>query len=199
MPTIKEMNERMDALNKEWLTKFVPLYKAGSNLKREMYKRIFGAGNKGGFNTAMQELPTIGYSTKPIYVDPKSVRNAPASFKFGKSTTDSKGKKKKGKPIKSLYFPEGYAQLKSKTSAKLPLQLSGNLKGGFFKSEVVKDGLSVSVTLPDSETLKVEGLQYGHGTFQGYGDIFLPTEIEEKEFLLLHGQLVVDAINEYLR
>jgi hypothetical protein len=199
MPTIKEMNARLDALNKEWLNKFVPLYKAGTNLKRVMFKRIFGSGNKGGFNTAMQELPTIPYSTTPIYVDPKSVRNAPASFKFGKPTTDSKGKKKKGKPIKSLYFPEGYAQLKSKTSAKLPLQLTGNLKGGFLKSEVVKEGLSVSVTLPDSETLKAEGLQYGHGTFQGYGAIFLPTDIEEKEFLEKHGQYVVDAINESLK
>lgn len=199
MPTIKEMNARMDALNKEWNTNFKPLYRAGNNLKRVMFKRIFGKGNTGGSNTEMQKLPTFGYSTTPLYVDPNSLRNAPASFKFGKPTIDSKGKKKKGKPIKSLYFPLGYAQLKTKTSATLPLQLTGKLAGGFDKSEVVKDGLSVSVTLPDSEVDKAEGLQYGNRNFKGYGTIFQPTDMEQEEFLLLHGQYVVDVINEYLK
>jgi hypothetical protein len=193
MPTIKEMNLRMDALNKEWNTNFKPLYRAGTNLKRVMFKRIFGKGNSGGYNTAMQELPTKDYSTEPIYVDPKSLRNAPASFKFGKPTTDSKGKTKKGKPIKSLYFAGGYAELKTKTSATLPLQLTGKLAGGFFKSEVIKDGLSVEVTLPESELGKSKGLE------KKYGIIFQPTDMEEEEFLLLHGQYLVDAINESLK
>jgi hypothetical protein len=199
MPTIKEMNLRLDALNKEWATKFVPLYRAGNNLKRVMQKRIFGTGSSGGYNSAMQKLPTYSYSSTPIYVDPKSLRNAPASFKFGKPTIDSKGKTRKGKPIKSLYFPEGYAQLKSKTSATLPLQLSGNLKGGFFQSEVIKDGLSVSLILPDSEADKAEGLQYGNRNFKGYGVIFQPTDMEQEEFLLLHGKYLVEVINELLK
>jgi len=199
MPTIKETNAKLDALYSDWLKEFKPLYRAGMNLKRVMFKRIFGKGKSGGYNSNMDSLPTDPYSTKPIYVDPNSLRNAPASFKFGKGTTDSKGKTKKGKPIKSLYFPEGYAQLKTKTSATLPLQLTGKLAGGFLQSEVVKDGLSVEVTLPDSEELKAEGLQYGHGTFRGYGTIFQPTDIEQDEFLELHGQYVVDAINEMLK
>lgn len=193
MPTIKEMNLRMDALNKEWNTNFKPLYRAGTNLKRVMFKRIFGKGNSGGYNTAMQELPTKDYSTEPIYVDPKSLRNAPASFKFGKPTTDSKGKTKKGKPIKSLYFAGGYAELKTKTSATLPLQLTGKLAGGFLQSEVIKDGLSVELTLPESELGKSKGLE------KKYGVIFQPTDMEEEEFLLLHGQYLVDAINEMLK
>lgn len=193
MPTIKEMNARMDALNKEWVVNFKPLYRAGTNLKRVMFKRIFGKGNSGGYNTAMQELPTKDYSTEPIYVDPKSLRNAPASFKFGKPTTDSKGKTKKGKPIKSLYFAGGYAQLKTKTSATLPLQLTGKLAGGFLQSEVIKDGLSVELTLPESELGKSKGLE------KKYGVIFQPTDMEEEEFLLLHGQYLVDAINEMLK
>ena len=193
MATIKEMNARMDALNKEWLTNFKPLYRAGTNLKRVMFKRIFGKGRSGGFNTAMDSLPTEPYSTTPIYVDPNSLRNAPASFKFGKPTTDSKGKTKKGKPIKSLYFAGGYAELKTKTSATLPLQLTGKLAGGFDKSEVVKEGLKVSVTLPDSEVGKAEGLE------NKYGVIFQPTDIEQEEFLLKHGQYVVDVINELLK
>jgi hypothetical protein len=199
MATIKEMNARMDALNKEWLTNFKPLYRAGNNLKREMFKRIFGKGSSGGYNSEMQSLPTYPYSTKPLYVDPNSLRNAPASFKFGKPTIDSKGKKKKGKPIKSLYFQGGYAELKTKTSAKLPLQLTGKLAGGFLQSEVIKDGLSVSVTLPDSEVDKAEGLQYGNRNFKGYGTIFQPTDMEQEEFLLLHGQYLVEVINELLK
>jgi hypothetical protein len=193
MPTIKEMNLRMDALNKEWNTNFKPLYRAGTNLKRVMFKRIFGKGNSGGYNTAMESLPTKDYSVEPIYVDPKSLRNAPASFKFGKPTTDSKGKTKKGKPIKSLYFAGGYAELKTKTSAKLPLQLTGKLAGGFLQSEVIKDGLSVEVTLPESELGKSKGLE------KKYGIIFQPTDMEEEEFLLLHGQYLVEAINESLK
>jgi hypothetical protein len=199
MPTIKEMNARMDALNKEWLTNFKPLYRAGNNLKRVMFKRIFGSGTKGGYNSEMQSLPTFPYSTTPIYVDPNSVRNAPASFKFGKKTIDSKGKTKKGKPIKSLYFQGGYAELKTKTSAKLPLQLTGKLAGGFLQSEVLKDGLSVSVTLPDSEVDKADGLQFGNRNFKGYGVIFEPTDFEQEDFLLKHGQYVVDVINELLK
>jgi hypothetical protein len=199
MATIKEMNARMDALNKEWLTNFKPLYRAGTNLKRVMFKRIFGKGRSGGYNTAMDSLPTDPYSTTPIYVDPNSLRNAPASFKFGKPTTDSKGKTKKGKPIKSLYFAGGYAELKTKTSATLPLQLTGKLAGGFLQSEVIKEGLSVSVTLPDSEVDKAEGLQYGNRNFKGYGTIFQPTDMEQEEFLLKHGQYVVDVINELLK
>jgi len=193
MPTIKEMNLRMDALNKEWNTNFKPLYRAGTNLKRVMFKRIFGKGNSVGYNTAMESLPTKDYSVEPIYVDPKSLRNAPASFKFGKPTTDSKGKTKKGKPIKSLYFAGGYAELKTKTSAKLPLQLTGKLAGGFLQSEVIKDGLSVEVTLPESELGKSQGLE------KKYGIIFQPTDMEEEEFLLLHGQYLVEAINESLK
>ena len=193
MATIKEMNARMDALNKEWLTNFKPLYRAGTNLKRVMFKRIFGKGRSGGFNSNMDSLPTDPYSTTPIYVDPNSLRNAPASFKFGKPTTDSNGKTKKGKPIKSLYFQGGYAELKTKTSATLPLQLTGKLAGGFLQSEVVKEGLKVSVTLPDSEVGKAEGLE------NKYGTIFQPTDMEQEEFLELHGQYVVDVINELLK
>lgn len=199
MATIKEMNQRLDALNKEWVSNFRPLYRAGSNLKRVMFKRIFGKGSSGGFNSEMQDLPTRPYSTTPIYVDPKSLRNAPSSFKFGKSTTDSKGKKKKGKPIKSLYFQGGYAELKSKTSAKLPLQLTGKLAGGFLNSEMLKDGLTIDITLPDSETEKVKGLEYGNRYSKGYGVIFQPTDIEEIEFLELHGQYIVEAINDLLK
>ena len=199
MPTIKEMNARMDALNKEWVVNFKPLYRAGTNLKRVMFKRIFGKGSNGGYNSEMQSLPTYPYSTNPIYVDPNSLRNAPASFKFGKPTIDSKGKKKKGKPIKSLYFQGGYAELKTKTSAKLPLQLTGKLAGGFQKSEMLEDGLTIDITLPDSEVLKAEGLEYGNRYSKGYGTIFQPTDMEQEEFLLLHGKYIVDAINEMLK
>jgi len=193
MATIKETNDKLDKLYSSWLKEFRPLYRAGTNLKRVMFKRIFGKGNSGGFNTAMQKLPTKSYSIKPIYVDPDSLRNAPASFKFGKSTTNSKGKTKKGKPIKSLYFPDGYAQLKTKTSAKLPLQLTGKLAGAFFESEIVKDGLVVELILPESQEEKSKGLE------KKYGTIFQPTDVEQEEFLLLHGKYVVEQINEILK
>lgn len=193
MPTVKETNLKIDAIYNGWVKDFRPLFRAGENLKRVMFKRIFGTGANGGKNTEMKDLPTTAYSTTPIYVDPKSLRNAPASFKFGKATIDSKGKKKKGKPIKSLYFAGGYAELKSKTSAKLPLQLTGKLAGGFQKSDVVKDGLKIKVVLPDSEIDKSEGLE------DKYGVIFQPSEEEQLKFLQKHGEFIVEQINEMLK
>jgi hypothetical protein len=193
MPTIKEINIKMDALYNGWLKNFRPLYRAGNNLKRVMIKRIFGKGSSGGYNSEMKKLPTRPYSTKAIYVSANSLRSAPASFKFGKPTTDSKGKTKKGKPIKSLYFPQGYAQLKTKTSAKLPLQLTGNLFGAFVKSGQSNDGLSWELDIDESQDGKIDGLE------RKYGFIFQPTDEEEKQFLLLHGQYVVEQINDMLK
>ena len=193
MATIKELNIRMDALYNGWLKDFRPLYRAGNNLKRVMLKRIFGKGSSGGYNSDMKKLPTRPYSKKPMYISATSLRNAPASFKFGKPTIDSKGKTKKGKPIKSLYFPNGYAELKSKTSAKLPLQLTGNLLGAFTKSGETNDGLSWELNIDESQDGKIDGLE------GKYGIIFQPTDMEEKEFLMLHGQYVVEQINLLLK
>jgi hypothetical protein len=171
MPTPAEIQKSLDNLYQGFTSNFTVLYAPVRELKRIMFKRIFGTGSSGGSNTAGEKLPTKPYSTTPIYVSPRSLRNAPSKFKVGK----------RGTPIKSLFFPGGYAQLKQGTSAKLPLELTGRLKGGFLSEEVITEGLEAAIALPGSETGKVDGLEAMYGT------IFLPTK--EEHAILLAEQI----------
>jgi len=178
MPTPAEIQKNLDILYEGWTSKFTPLYVAVRELKRIMFKRIFGTGSSGGTNTAGEKLPTKPYSTKPIYVSPRSLASAPSKFKVGK----------RGEPIESLYFPGGYAELKKGTSRKLPLELTGKLKGGFLSEEVITEGLEAAIALPGSETGKVDGLEAKYGT------IFLPTKEEQDEMLQDHAEELVQQI-----
>ena len=176
--TAEEVNKNLDLLFEGWKSKFTALYGPVREFKRIMFKRIFGTGSRGGTNTAGEKLPTKPYSTTPIYVSPRSLRNAPSKFKVGK----------RGEPIESLYFPGGYAQLKQGTSAKLPLELTGRLKGGFLTSEVITEGLNAAITVPTSELGKIEGLE------AKYGIIFLPTKEEQEAMLEEHAILLAEQI-----
>jgi hypothetical protein len=184
MPTPAQIQKNLDELYNDWTSKFTALYGPVRELKRIMFKRIFGTGSSRGSNSAGEKLPTKPYSTTPIYVSPRSLTNAPAKFKFGKPPEGES----KGKPIKSLYFPDGYAQLKRETSRKLPLELTGKLKGGFLSEDVITEGLEASIAVPASEEGKVEGLE------KKYGPIFVPTAEEQAEMLEDHAQQLVEQI-----
>jgi hypothetical protein len=185
MPTPAEIQKNLDALYSDWTNKFTALYGPVRELKRIMFKRIFGTGSSGGTNSAGDKLPSVPYKTTPIYVSPRTLASAPSRFKVGKL----------GEPIKSLYFPDGYAQLKQETSRKLPLELTGRLKGGFLSQEVITEGLTAGIGLPESEKEKAKGLQFGNGKrFKGYGEIFKPTAEEQAEMLQDHAQQLVEQI-----
>jgi hypothetical protein len=181
--TIKEFEQKSEAITEAWRSNFIPLYRAVEDLKGLMFLRIFGTGTTGGSNSAGDKLPTVPYSTTPIYVSPSSVKNAPSSFKKGK----------RGTPIQSLYFPNGYAQLKSQTSAVLPLQLTGALKFGFQTSGIENNGLESSITIISSELGKVEGLE------NKYGAIFEPTNEEINEFEISLSEFITEAFNKGLQ
>jgi len=184
MPTPAEIQKNLDVLYEGWTSKFTALYGPVRELKRIMFKRIFGTGSSGGTNTAGEKLPTVPYSTKPIYVSPRALASAPSKYKVGKL----------GEPIKSLYFPGGYAELKKGTSRKLPLELTGRLKGGFLSSDVLTEGLEAAITVPASEEGKIDGLEAKYGT------IFLPTPEEQAEMLEEHAaelvQQIINAMNK---
>jgi hypothetical protein len=184
MPTPAEIQKNLDELYNDWTNKFTALYGPVRELKRIMFKRIFGTGSSGGTNTAGEKLPTVPYSTKPIYVSPRALASAPSKFKVGK----------RGEPIKSLFFPGGYAELKKGTSRKLPLELTGRLKGGFLSSDVLTEGLEAAITVPASEEGKIDGLEAKYGT------IFLPTPEEQAEMLEDHAaelvQQIINAMNK---
>jgi hypothetical protein len=65
MATVKEVNDRINALFSEWSGGFTPLFFAVLDMRREMFIRIFGTGTSGGSNTAGQKLPTKPYT--PAY------------------------------------------------------------------------------------------------------------------------------------
>jgi hypothetical protein len=178
MPTPAQIQKNLDELYNDWTSKFTALYGPVRELKRIMFKRIFGTGSSGGSNSDGEKLPTKPYSTKPIYVSPRALASAPSKYKKGK----------RGEPIESLYFPGGYAELKKGTSRKLPLELTGRLKGGFLAEDVLTEGLEAAILIPASEIGKVEGLE------AKYGPIFLPTAEEQTEMLEDHAQQLVEQI-----
>lgn len=181
MITVDQLDKNLASMLEGWFTKFEPLYIAVENLKvNQMQERIFGSGTSGGTNTDGGKLPTKPYSTTPIYVSPTDLRNAPSQFKKGK----------RGTPINSLFFPGGYSQIKTQTSAVLPLQLTGNLLGSWISTPTSEDGLSVAIEIGTEQVGKIEGLE------AKYGIIFLPTEEEEQAMLNLHAELIVEQINK---
>lgn len=181
MITVDQVDKNLNSMLEGWFTNFEPLYTAVFNLKTNvMQERIFGKGTQGGSNTDGGKLPTKPYSTKPLYVSPKSLRNAPSQFKKGK----------RGTPIKSLYFPFGYAQIKTQTSAVLPLQLTGALNRSWISTPVSEDGLTATIEIGTEQVGKVDGLE------SKYGIIFQPSEEEQQEMIELHTELLIEQINK---
>jgi hypothetical protein len=187
MITIDQLDKNLNDMLEGWLTKFEPLYISVYQERVDMEERIFGKGNKGGSNRNGDKLPTTAYSTKPIYVSPKDLRNAPSQFKKGK----------RGTPINSLYFPGGYAQIKTQTTAVKPLQLTGNLIGSWIGTPLSEDGLTASIEIGSDQKDKIKGLEFGNGDkFKGYGVIFKPSKEEEQAMLDYQGELIVEQINK---
>jgi hypothetical protein len=169
--TPDEFKQRTEALISEWSSEFIPLYLAITELRRLMYIRIFQKSG-GNLNTAGQQIPL------------------PA---------------RKGASYNTPYSP-GYTKIKERRP--IPLELTGYLRRNFINESndnpIIEQGLSAAIALNDIEYKKAQGLQYcksvnpRYSSFGGYGVIFQPTEEEEKEFLELHTQLIINGINEYL-
>lgn len=179
MPTVAQISQEINNLINEWEQKFTPLIIAVNFTKGDMSKRIFGDKSSGGKNANGDVLPTKPYSTEPIYVDVRSLPNTPASFQVGK----------RGKKIKSAYFPKGYSQLKQAVG-RPPLELTGSLDRAFRKGVIVEESDSVLITIDDSEAGKVDGLE------KKYGSIFEMTQEEEERFLQALNELIIEGINK---
>lgn len=177
MPTIQEINERANQLLDSWETEFTPLFISVSEIRGIMAGRIFG--DDASENAAGATLPTTPYSTKELYISTDASPRSPSAFKVGK----------RGKPIKSLYFPQGYSQLKQ-TIDRPPLELRGTLKSAFINTPIANEGNSVQIVVPDSEGGKVDGLQ------KKYGSIFTMSDEESEEFTQILTELIIEAINK---
>lgn len=197
MATVKEINKLTDELLNEWEQDFVPLYRAAADIKGEMFIRIFGSGKESGFNSDGTQLPTVAYSTKPIYVS-KIIAGNKGTFKSTKTNKKVKSKNKnsksvgtKDREIQSAYFPGGYNQLKE-VLGKPALELTGFLRSFFNKSENIDQGFNCYIVIDESQSGKIEGLEVK------YGLIFEMTEEELDRFLEYHTDYLVEAINNKL-
>jgi hypothetical protein len=75
MATVKEVNDRINALFAEWSGGFTPLFFAVQDMRREMYIRIFGIDTGRGQNQAGNFLPTKPYT--PAYAKIKAANGRP--------------------------------------------------------------------------------------------------------------------------
>ena len=155
--TIEELNKDLEQAASDLTTVFAGFYLCASDLKDAMQERIFvkSIGAEG------QDLPTSGYSTEPIYVNPDIALKSLASFQIGKT----------GKKIKSAYFPNGYNQLKQ-AIGRPPLELSNNLANDFRNTPQIDDFNIVKILVDETNVKKIAGLE------ARYGEIFFPTEDE---------------------
>jgi hypothetical protein len=108
---------------------------------------------------------------------------------------------RRGGDYTTPYSP-GYTP--KKKIRKNPLELTGFLVRNFSNEPILQQGLTAALMLEEREYLKAQGLQFGKAvnpvyvSFGGYGVIFIPTEEEEQEFLRLHTELIIAAINKQL-
>jgi hypothetical protein len=75
MATVKEVNDRINALFAEWSGGFTPLFFAVQQMRREMFIRIFGIDTGRGRNQAGYFLPTKPYT--PAYAKIKAANGRP--------------------------------------------------------------------------------------------------------------------------
>ena len=74
MATVKEVNDRINALFSEWSGGFTPLFFAVQDMRRIMYIRIFGTGTSGGSNRDGAKLPTKPYTPAYALIKQKNGR-----------------------------------------------------------------------------------------------------------------------------
>lgn len=175
--TPEELSQELLSKVDKWSASFTPLFRAVIDIRGEMSRRIFGKGNTSGFNAAGTQLPTKPYSTKEIYVDPRSLTKKPSGKNIGK----------RGTPIKSLYFEGGYSELKN-LLGRPALELTNSLDSSFTNTPIVESGQNAAIVIDDSEVGKVKGLE------AKYGKIFIMSDDEEQLF----GEILADYIIEEL-
>jgi len=191
MPSVDETNKKIEDLLNEWRSNYVPLLTAVVFIRGQMARRIFTKGK----NKAGSSLPTVNYSTKPIYADVQSLPNKPSSYQIGT----------KGKKIKSAYFKGGYAELKQAVY-RPPMELTGYLNKAFSnlagievkgktpppENPTILNGDNAKIEMPSQSLGQIKGLE------EKYGTIFEMSDSEEKEFTQVLSDEIAIAINKAL-
>jgi hypothetical protein len=129
-------------------------------LRSIMGERIFEQGK----NAQGVEVQSVRpYSTKEAYFSQDSLPR------------QVKTVGKRGEPIESAYFPQGYSQMKQAVG-RPPLELTGRLKSDILNAGIKQQGDNtyLIVSSKGSQVRDLENL---------YGAIFKPTEAEQERFL----------------
>jgi hypothetical protein len=158
MSTFKTISIEFNELFENITQRF---FEGAIDLKDEMGERIFSR-FENSTNQKVQEVKP--YSTKEIYVSqsdlPRQVQTVG----------------KRGEPIKSAYFPQGYSQLKQEV-ARPPLELTGRLKSVFFNQPIETTDNSSQFFIEGFEGEKVNSLN------KLYNLVFAPSESEIELYL----------------
>ena len=72
--TPDQVQQSLNVLLEGWISKFTPLYLPVREMKRLMFKRIFGTGSSGGTNSEGQKLPTKPYTPAYALIKQKNGR-----------------------------------------------------------------------------------------------------------------------------
>lgn len=163
MSFVSDISGELDGIFNQVLNRF---FTGALDLKDEMFERIFERGENSSGTNVQSIKP---YSTKEAYFElialPRD-RTIPSNFRVGK----------RGTPIKSAYFPQGYSQMKQAVG-RPPLELTNTLKQNFASSLPESDENSITFAVEGKEG-QIEGLD------KLYDTVFEPSESEIENYLL---------------
>jgi hypothetical protein len=158
MSFVSDISGELDGIFDQVLNRF---FTGALDLKDEMFERIFERGeNSSGTNVQSVKA----YSTKEAYFSQDTL---PRNIQ-----TDGK----RGTPIKSAYFPQGYSQMKGAVG-RPPLELTNFLKQNFASSLPESDENSVTFAVEGKEG-QIKGLD------KLYNIVFEPSESELENYLI---------------
>lgn len=174
MATAAEVFKQLTEAADKWLNEFKPLYLCCETLKADISGRLFDSGKDSNDAEINPD-----YSTKELYVDPQTLPRSVSAFQTGK----------RGQPIRSAYFPGGYAQLKQAIGRPV-LELTNQLQSDFDNSPQRNDGEVVEFVLEKFNADKLEGLE------RKYGILIAPTEDEETLLAECLAETIINELNE---
>ena len=202
--TIKEFQISLDKQVKNLKTFTIPLQRAAFATTAQMGNRIFDEGKD------VDELPTSRpgystYSTKPIYINPNTLKTMGVPGNIGKPIGKPIGKKKTGSrkntlqkvkgelfaveaKRKTVYLDGGYKELRNKLGRRIDvvdLKLSGELRMDFANGKS-ENADAIPVKMNELEwQIRLDKLinqKKREGLEEKYGTIFTPSEQEKELF-----------------
>jgi hypothetical protein len=190
--TIKEYIVSLDSKVKNIKVFTEPLRMGAFDATQGMSRRIFDEGKK----TDGSEL-TPGYSEKPIYINPDTLKKMSVPGNIGVPMGKPKGKKKRGETVfktgeahKTKYLQGGYKELRNKIGRQtehVDLKLSGELRMDFNNDSEIAEPRKINELEYQIRLDKPINQDKRGGMEKKYGEIFTLSEGEKEHFFEVVG------------